>query len=355
MWDYVCVKCVFMWSYNKVMSHLSRGEYASVYFLEGEESFFIDSIIAYIELHALDSSEKIYNQQVFYGKEAALFDVIGAARKYPMLGDRQVVIVKEAQELKGWNRSDAQALLIHYLESPMPCTILVFGYKHKSIDKRTKLGKVLEKGSVFVHTKKLYDSEIPSWIEHYCRHVKVKIDREAVMMLTENIGNNLQRLANEVGKLMLNLKGEGAVSLSTISRDMVEAYTGIHKEYNIFELQKAVGTRQRMKVMRIIYYFSENPSSHPLVLTIYGLFSYFSKLLLLHHTPHRNERMLASLLGVNPYFVREYVVAVRHYPLPKVIENIGYINRADLESKGIGSPGKKDKSILMELTYKLMN
>lgn len=339
-----------MSSYPEIIRDVEQGKYVPVYFLQGEETFFIDNIINYIEANALDETQKSFNQIILYGKDTDLTTVISTARRYPMMGERQVVIVKEAQELKGWTREDSQTLMSGYLENPLPSTVLVFGYKYKSLDKRTKLGKSMEKHAVFLNSKKLYDNEVPSWIQSYCNAKKVSIARDAVMMLAENIGNNLQRLANEIDKLTLNLKtGE------EISEALVQKYVGISKEYNIFELQKAIGLGNKVKALKIVNYFASNPSNNPMVLTIYSLFTYFSKLLLVHHSDNQNEKALASVIGVNPYFVKEYLVAARNYPIGKVVNNISHLQKADLDSKGIESATKKDKAVLLELIYKLMS
>jgi len=339
-----------MSSYPEIIKDMEQGKYAPVYFLQGEETFFIDNIIDYVEANALDDAQKSFNQVILYGKDTDLTTVLGSARRYPMMGERQVVIVKEAQELKGWTREDSQTLMTGYLENPLASTILVFGYKYKNLDKRTKLGKNMEKHAVFLTSKKLYDNEVPNWVQGYCSAKKVKIARDAVMMLAENIGNNLQRLANEIDKLTLNLKtGE------EISEGLVQRYVGISKEYNIFELQKAIGLGNHVKAIKIVNYFASNPSNNPMVLTIYSLFTYFSKLLLVHHSNNQNEKALASVIGVNPYFVKEYLVAARNYPLGKVVNNIAHLQRADLDSKGIESATKKDKAVLTELVHKLMN
>lgn len=336
--------------YNEIVKDLGKGTYSPVYFLQGEETFFIDSIINWIEKNALEESQKGFNQVILYGKDTNLADVIGCARRYPMMGERQVVIVKEAQEIKEWNKEDKQAIVLNYLENPLPSTILVFGYKYKSIDKRTKLGKAIDKYAVFLNAKKLYDDKIPDWIRSYCHAQNVKMEEQAVMMLSENIGNNLQRLANEIEKLLLNVKDS-----EPITSRMVQKYVGISKDFNVFELQKSLSTLNRQKAHKIANYFAANPGNNPLVLTIYSLFSYFSKLLLIHHSTDKSERAVAGLIGVNPFFVREYLVAANNYPLQKVVQNIKYLQEADLQSKGIGYVTKKDEPVLTELVYKLMN
>ena len=249
--------------YGEILKSIKSNSYAPVYFLQGEETFFIDSIIDFIEENALEDSQKSFNQQIIYGKDVTTTDVLSAAKRYPMMGERQVVIVKEAQELKDLTREATQALLINYLENPLPSTILVVGYKYKSIDKRTKLGKVIEQKTVFLNAKKLYDNKIPEWIKGYCQTKGIFIADDAVMMLSENIGNNLQRLANEIEKLQLNIK-EG----QKVDAGMVQRYVGISKDYNIFELQKALSSLNRAKAHKIAHYFAANPNNNPLVLTI---------------------------------------------------------------------------------------
>lgn len=344
----------YLWThqmeYREIISQISAGQFSPVYFLQGEETFFIDNIISNIENKALDDTQKSFNQLILYGRDTNLTEIVGAARRYPMMGERQVVIVKEAQELRDWAKSDAQTLLSGYLENPLTSTLLVFGHKYKVLDKRTKLGKLLESKTTFLHAKKIYDNKVPEWIMSYTQAHQVKIEQPAVMMLAENIGNNLQRLANEIEKLLLNLNGG-----DVITSQMVQRYVGISKDYNIFELQKALSTQNKIKAFKIVKYFAANPGNNPLVLTIYSLFSYFTKLLMIHKSGSASERQLAQLIGVNPFFVKEYLIAKRHYPLPKVIRNLTYLQEADLQSKGIGYATKKEDAVLTELVYKLMN
>lgn len=336
--------------FNEIVREINNGNFSPIYFLQGEETFFIDTIINAIEENALEESQKGFNQLVLYGKDASLVDVVGAARRYPMMGERQVVILKEAQENKEWTKEDRQTLLINYLENPLPSTILVFGYKYKSLDKRTKLGKAFQKHATFLQAKKLYDNQIPDWIRSYCAAKNVKMEEKALMLLSENIGNNLQRLANEIEKLLLNVNENEPISVQ-----MIQKYVGISKDYNVFELQKSLSLLDHLKAQKIVDYFAANPGNNPLVLTIYSLFSYFSKILLIHQSPDKSEKTIASLIGVNPFFVKEYMIAARNYPLHKVIQNIKFLHEADLQSKGIGYATMKEKPVLTELVYKLMN
>ncbi|MEO9475644.1 MAG: DNA polymerase III subunit delta [Cyclobacteriaceae bacterium] len=339
-----------MADYNQIIKDLQKEVYAPVYFLQGDEPFFIDNIIEHIEVKALDDSQKSFNQYVLYGKEINFTDVLNVARKYPMMGERQVVIIKEAQDIKDWKKEDAQNLLISYLENPLPSTVLVFGHKYKSLDKRTKVAKALAKSTVFLDSKKLYDNQIPGWVRSYAEAIGAKLTDKAVMILCENIGNNLQRLANELEKLKLNVK-EG----QQIDDLAVQKYVGISKDYNVFELQKALSIRNEVKAYKIIRFFAANPSANPLVLIISNLYIYFTKLMILHQNGARDKNEAARLIGVNPFFASEYLQAARNYPLPAVVKNIQHISKADLQSKGIGSAPMKEGDILTELIFNLLH
>jgi len=336
--------------YAEIIKNLGSGNYAPIYFLQGDEPFFIDNIVEYIEKNALDETQKSFNQHVLYGKEVELHKVLTTAKQFPMMGERQVVIVKEAQEMKGWTKELNQTLFFDYMESPLASTILVFAYKYKSIDKRTKLGKALEKKSVFLHSKKIYDNQVPAWIMNYTKSRGVQISNKAVMLLSENIGNNLQRLSNEIEKLLLNLKADDPIDEHAIHR-----FIGISKEYNIVELQTALSTANQKKAQQIVKFFASNPSNHPMVLTIFNLFSYFNKLLLAHQSPQKDKNTIAKVIGVHPFFAEEYVRALQHYPLPKVLRNIQFIHQADLSSKGVNQLVPSEGDLLKELIYKLMN
>lgn len=339
-----------MADYGEIIKDLQNGKYAPVYFLQGEEPFFIDNIIANIEHNALDESQKSFNQYVLYGKEIAFTDILNVARKYPMMGERQVVIIKEAQELRDWKKEDAQTMLTSYLENPLATTILVFGYKYKTLDRRTKIAKTLEKHTVFLNSKRIYDDKVPGWVRSYAQATEANISEKAIMILTENIGNNLQRLANELDKLKLNVpQGQ------QIDEMAVQKYVGISKDYNTFELQKALSLRDEVKAYKIVTYFAANPSSNPLILIIANLYSYFSKLLAIHHQSAYDKNAVARAIGVNPFFASEYIQAAKNYPANVVIRNIEMIHQADLQSKGIGYGPMKEGEILSELIFKLMH
>lgn len=339
-----------MAEFAQVVKDIRLRKFAQVYFLQGEETFFIDNIIDHIESLALDESQKSFNQYVLYGKDTTFEQVVSTARKFPMMGERQVILVKEAQEMKGWQKEDDQKLLLNYLENPMPSTVLAFAYKYKTLDKRKKIGKSMDKLAVTVLSKPLYDNQVPGWIHGYVKAVEASITDQACALLAENIGNNLQRLAREIDKLLLNV-GED----KKIDEGLVHKYVGISKEYNSFELQKAIGFRQEAKALKIVKYFAENPKNNPLILVLFSLYSYFSKLVLVHQAGTQDPNQLAQAIGVNPFFAKDYVQAARNYNLPTVLRNLDHLYKADLQSKGIDSVGMKEKEVLTELVYKMMN
>ena len=338
-----------MAEFAQVIKDIYHRKFAPVYFLHGDEPFFIDNILANLESKVLEEYQKSFNQYILYGKEASFEQVISTARKFPMMGELQVIIVKEAQEMKGWLKDADQQLLLHYLENPMPSTILAFGYKYKTLDKRTKLGKSVGKLAEVVLSKKLYGNKVPSWIQSYAKAVKATMTDSACMLLSESIGNDLQRLANDIDKLLLNVGDD-----KRIDESLVHTYVGISKEYNTFELQKAIGTKNLEKAMRIVRHFAENPKNNPLILTLFSLYTYFSKLVLVHGAASNDQNHLAIVLGVNPFFVSEYITAAKNYNMGVVIKNLEHLYIADLQSKGIGFINMKEKEVLTELIYKLM-
>lgn len=335
---------------DSILTELKQNKYAPVYFLQGEEPYYIDLISDYIEAHALQESEKGFNQVVMYGKDAEINKILTNARRYPMMADRQVVIVKEAQEIPDLNKEDGQKLLESYLKNPLPSTILVFSHKYKTLDGRKSLAKTVKDKAILLTTKKLYDSAIPDWITNYVKGKGFGIDVKATQMLTDYIGNNLSSLTNEIDKILINFKEK-----TLIDAGMVQKFVGISKEYNVFELQKALGIRDVVKANQIVNYFEANPKNNPVIPIIALMFSFYSKLLLLHHSKDKSERGLASALGLNPYFIKEYLVAARNYPIHKVIENIHFVKVADLQSKGVDSASMAEGQILRELIFKLMH
>ena len=333
-----------------VLQEIKAGKIAPIYFLQGEEPYYIDQIADYIEKNILSDSEKGFNQMVLYGKDAPMASILNQARRFPMMSERQVVIVKEAQEVPDLGKEEGKKMLEAYAKNPLPSTILVFCHKYKTLDGRSALAKVLDKHAVFISTKKLYDNQLPDWIQQHVKSTGNNIDAKAAFMLAEYIGNDLARLANEVQKLLLNFTEK-----VTIDSAMVQKYVGISKEYNTFELQKALAIRDVLKANQIVMYFEGNPKNNPAILVIAFLFSYYSKLLLLHHQKAYQEGEVAKVLGIHPFIAKEYLPALRNYPPHKVVENIGWIQQADLQSKGIIGGSITDGQILKELVYRLMH
>ncbi len=333
-----------------VIKDIKAGKSAPVYFLQGEESFYIDQVSDYIEMHALPEHEKGFNQVVLYGKDVDFATVLNNARRYPMMADRQVVIVKEAQEIQDFKKEDKIAMLMAYLKEPLASTILVFCHKHKSLDKRKSISKTINEYAVVVESGKIYDNKLPDFIESYVASKGRKIDLAATRSIAESIGNNLDRISGEINKILINLKSDEKITEAHVQR-----YVGISKEYNIFELQKAVGFLDVEKAFRIVNFFASNPKNYPAIPVIINLFAYFNKLILFHRSSSSSDRELASLLGINPFFLNEYKVASGKYPLGKVIQNIHYLREADLQTKGVTNGNISDGEILKELVYKLMH
>lgn len=337
-------------SAESVLKKLKNEEYAPVYFLYGTEPYYTDLLTDYIIEHALTDSQKGFNQIILYGRDISMADLITNAKRFPMMSERQVVVVKEAQEIRDWNRTESENLLSGYLANPLPSTILVLAYKNKSPDKRKSLFKNFDKYAIAVESNKLYDNQLPEWVEKYILEKGHTIDLKATYMLVENIGNDLERLSNEIDKILINYQEK-----VEINSGIVQKYVGISKDYNSFELQRAIGVRDIVKANRIVNYFSANIRNNPVIPTIALLFAFFSKLLIIHSTGDRNPKNLASLTGVHPFFIKEYIHSAQNYPLSKVIDNIHYIREADLRSKGVGATNMGEGEILKELIYKLLH
>ena len=338
---------------ESVLKSLRKQEFAPVYFLQGDEPFYIDLIADYVEENVLSESERGFNQIVMYGKDVDVSSILNNAKRYPMMSERQVVIVREAQDVSDLNNKGGQQQMEAYLKNPMPSTILVFCYKYKSFDGRKTLGKLLDKHAILVESKKMYDKQLPEWIARYVKDKGHQIEDKAVQMLADYIGNNLERLTNEIEKVLINYRQgdeEGKITPAIIQK-----YIGISKEYNVFELQKALAVKDVLKANRILKYFEANQKANPIIPIIALLFTFYTKLLLVHQASDKSERGLAAVLRINPFFAREYKVASVNYPLPKVIRNIHYLRLSDQYAKGIENQVGSDPQILKELVFKLMH
>ncbi len=339
--------------FEALMSGLKGGKYSPVYFLQGNEPYYIDQVSDFIENKVLSETEKEFNQTVIYGRDTDISSVITMARRYPMMSNHQVVIVKEAQEIKDLvpkKNSKNEPALIPYLQRPQPTTLLVLCHKHKAVDKRTKLYKALAKHAVFFESNRLYDSKLPAWISNHVRQQGYKIGDDACILLSEFIGNDLSRIAHELDKLFLNIDKGG-----TIDMELIEKYVGISKEFNVFELQKAIGSRDILQANRIALHMAANERNNPLMMTLGSLSAYFNKIMTYHFLGDRSERHVAMAIGVPPFFVREYARAAGNYPPSKVARVFSLLRECDMRSKGAGTGSGQTTDIMKELVYKILH
>jgi DNA polymerase III subunit delta len=334
---------------TEVLKDLKKKHFSPLYLLHGDEPFYIDKVADFIEDNALSPGDRSFNQFVFFGKDLTIPALLSHAKRFPMMAERQLILVKEAQQLQGLDQKEMQVALENYTKNPLSSTILVLVFK-TAADERKAWVKAFDKAGVMMPSKKLYDNKVPDWILEYCHEAGQKISRKAIEMLCENVGSDLKRLASEIDKIIINLKiGE------EINAEAVEKYVGISKEYNYFEFQKAIINKDVLRANQIVNFFAANPKDNPLAPIVILLFNFFSKVLLTHATPDKSERNLASVLGVNPFFTKDYALAVRNYPLAKVVQIIGEIKKLDLKSKGVESGSLSDGDALREMTFKLLH
>ncbi len=332
-------------SYEEILQDLKNKQYRPIYFLMGEEPYFIDLITRHIEENVLNEEEKTFNQIVLYGKDTDIPDIIDAARRFPMMASHQVVIVKEAQTLERIED------LIHYVENPLASTLLVINYRYKKLDKRTKFFKALEKNGVILDSRRLYDDKIPAWISSYLVSRGYKIEPKAAMILTEYLGNDLGKIANELEKLILIIRNGN----ETINAGHIEENIGISKDYNNFELNNALARRNVLKANRIIRYFESNPKANPITLSITSVYFFFSKLLNYHFLKDKSRRNVAAALKIDPYFVTDYENAAKVYNPANTVRVISLLREYDLKSKGFGNVSTSHGDLLKELVYKIMH
>ena len=327
-----------------IISEWKNNNFKPVYWLEGEEDYFIDEIMEYAEKKILSEADAGFNQTVFYGKDANWADIINACRRYPMFAERQVVLLKEAQQMKDIEKLES------YIENPLNSTILVVSYKGKTLDGRSKFSKLIKKkGEVFL-SKKIYDNQLPSWINGYLQTNGFKITSKALNLLVDHIGNDLSRIVNEVDKLSLNIGKE-----KNITEDDIEKYIGISKEYNIFELQKAFSKKDNAKAIQILQYFEANPKAVPIQLILPSLYSYFAKILPVYQMTDKSERALKPLFSFNSHLVDQILDTIKNYSFSQVEQIIILLHDSNLKSIGIDSYGLSSAAIMKELSYKIMN
>lgn len=329
---------------DKILSAWKKGEFRPVYWLEGDEEFFIDQVMDYAEHRILNEQEAGFNLTVFYGKDAQWADVINACRRYPMFAERQVVLLKEGQQMRDIDKLEA------YVENPLLSTVFVVAYKDKKVDGRSKLAKVLkQKGEMFT-TKKMYDNQLPDWVNTRIQQKGYTVTQKALALLIDHIGNDLSRLVNEVEKILVNLKDR-----NNITEDDIERYVGISKEYNVFELQSALGEKNLPKAMRIVLYFEANPKAGPIQLILPSLYGFFSKVYMVHAINAGDEKQVAASLGVSPFFVKDFIKASVKYNLKAVTEVLLLLHHFNLRSVGIQDSGTSDAQLLKELVVKMIS
>lgn len=332
-------------TYEQIMTDLRRRAYRPVYFLMGEEAYYIDQISDYIQNNILDESEVDFNLSILYGKDVDIDTVINAAKRYPMMAEFQVVIVKEAQLIKDWES------LSYYLAKPLKSTILCFCYKYGKPDGRRIWVQDLNKHAVVFESKKLYDNQIGQWIRNYLGEKKVRITEKAEMMLTEFLGTDLSKIANELDKLLITK----APNELQITPELIEKNIGISKDFNVFELQDALIKKDILKVNRIVRYFGENKKSNPIQMVLAQLFNFFSNLMMFHYLPDKSPAVVASELKVNPYFTKDYIQAAKSFNAWKTMQIISEIRTTDARSKGIDDTGTESAYLLKELTFKILH
>lgn len=334
---------------DTLLKDIRAKRFAPVYLIHGDEPFYHELIADQLEKTAVPVAEKSFNQFVLFGKDTDIGAVINYARRYPFMADRQLVLVKEAQDLGGLKEKNSLALLEDYALNPLSSTILMICHTG-NLDERKSWVKAFGNKGVLLAAKKLYENKLVDWVQDYCHRQGVKVSPKACQLLVDHIGNDLKRMAGEIEKMMLNLRVDEEISASTVER-----LVGISKEYNVFELQKALLQRDVVKANRIVDYFSRNPKDNPLILILTQLFSYFSKVILVQSSKDQSEKGVGALLGVNPFFVKDYLQAARTFPLVKVADIIHSIRRADAQVKGIDTPTMTEGEILRELVFTILH
>jgi DNA polymerase III subunit delta len=330
--------------FDQIISDLKNKIYYPIYFLTGEEPYFIDVISDYIEEYVLTDTEKEFNQTVVYGLETNVQSIASTSRRYPMMSNYQVVIVKEAQNV------DKIEELLPYVENPLSSTLLVICYKFRKLDGRTAFAKKVGTKGVLFESKKLYDNKVGDWIENYLKQKGFTITPKASAIMADYLGNDLSKIANETGKLLINIS-PGTV----ISEAHIEQNIGISKDFNVFELQNAIGEKNVLKANQIINYFAANPKENPLVKVITILYGFFSKLLIYHQLTDKSKNQVASAIGVNPFFVGDYEKAARNYNLLKLKMIISYLREYDMKSKGFENVSTSQGELMKELLFKILH
>lgn len=336
-------------TYETVLKEMQSQQWEAVYFFHGEESYFIDTLSQWVADNALPANERAFNQTILYGKDITTGSILQQARRFPMMAERQVVIIKEFQQLPDLNKSESKKLLEEYVSNPLTSTILVFCHKHKTLAKNLSLYKILEKQAIVVECKKLAESKLPAWMNQYIQTKGYEISPKAQQLLTDAIGADLSRLQSELDKICLGLAQGKA-----IDERIIEERVGISREFNIFELQKAIAQADIAKAFRIQQYWATNPKAQPLIVTLGVLFQFFCKTLIAHQTSDKSEYNLARTLGIPPFAVKDYLMATKKYSPSQLVQIVGTLRQADLQLKGITARNLPEAEILKELLIKVL-
>ena len=332
-----------MKEFESIRKDIQNKKFKPIYFFWGDEPYFIDKLTQELQKNVLNEDEKAFNEHIFYGNDVTVEDIIMQAKQFPMMAEHQLIIIKEAQHL-----SKNIAEIDKYVSNPLASTVLVFNYKYKKPDGRSAYTKNIKKNGVLAESKKIYENQLPNWIEAQANERGLKMHPKVKFLLANFIGTDLSRVQNEIEKLSVVVKkGE------EITPEIIEKNIGISKDYNNFELTSAIAQRDELKAFTIAKYFGKNPKDNPIIVTNFALFNFFSNLLIYHTLTDKSKGNIASNLRLNPFFVEEYVLAAKNYPIKKVTRIISFLREADLKSKGVGASGNvTGEEILVEFLYK---
>jgi DNA polymerase III subunit delta len=330
-------------SVEKIVSEWKKGVFKPVYWLEGDEEYYIDRAVNFAEHHLLNETEASFNLTVFYGRDAVWTEVINACRRYPMFAERQVVLLKEAQQMRDIEKLEG------YVENPLPSTVFVISYKEKKVDGRTKFAKLLKEKAVFVSTKKIYDNQLPEWTQDLIETKGFSISPRGLALFVDHIGNDLSRIEKEIDKISVNLGKR-----KTITEEDIESFVGVSKDFNVFELQTALAKKDLSKAIRIIQYFESNPKAAPIQLVLPSLYGFFSKVFMVFGAGVTDEKGVAAAIGVNPFFVKDYMQAARSYDFQGVERVLLLLHQYNLRSIGVNSIPTEDASLLKEMVCKMI-
>jgi len=328
---------------EKIIADWKKKTFKPIYWLEGDEEYFIDQVVQYAEHHILSESEASFNLSIFYGKDANWADVVNACMRYPMFAERQVVLLKEAQQMKDVEKLET------YIDNPLSSTIFVVSYKEKKLDARKKFTKLVKEKGELVTTKKMYDSKLPEWTQEMLHGKGLTMTPKGLALLVNHIGNDLSRIENEVEKLSVNLGKR-----THITEEDIEVYIGVSKDYNVFELQSAMAAKDMARTMQIIQYFESNPKAGPIQLLLPSLYGFFSKVFMMFGATG-DEKAIAASIGVNPFFMKDYSMAARLYTYPGIEKVLLLLHQYNLKAIGIGSTGTSDASLMKEMVVKMMS